>query len=93
MPGAAPSDAILKGFAELNVWPRRDERAPHKPLVLYALARLQGGNNRLRPFDELEEPLTRFLGILAHLESPSILNCLSITCKRTESGRSMATLA
>jgi putative restriction endonuclease len=56
------SDAILKRFAELNVWRRRDERAPHKPLlVLYALAKLQGGSNRLLPFDEIEEPLTRLL--------------------------------
>ncbi|MGA7409315.1 MAG: hypothetical protein WBW33_02455, partial [Bryobacteraceae bacterium] len=46
----------------MNVWRRRDERAPHKPLlVLYALAKLQGGSSRLLPFDELEEPLTRLL--------------------------------
>lgn len=56
------NDAILQRFSKLNVWRRRDERAPHKPLlVLYALARLQAGSDRLLPFDEVEEPVTRLL--------------------------------
>jgi putative restriction endonuclease len=56
------TDALLRRFRELNVWHRGEQRAPHKPLlVLYALGRLQAGAERLIPFDQLEEPLTRLL--------------------------------
>lgn len=56
------TDWLLKQFKDLNVWRRRDERAPHKPLlVLYALGQIQAGAERLIPFDQLEGPLTRLL--------------------------------
>jgi putative restriction endonuclease len=33
-------DTVLQQFDALNVWKRRGQRAPHKPLlVLYALGR------------------------------------------------------
>lgn len=44
------------------MWRRKDERAPHKPLlVLYALGQLQAGAGRLIPFSQLETPLERLL--------------------------------
>jgi putative restriction endonuclease len=56
------TDALLQRFRDLNVWRRGDERAPHKPLlVLYALAQIQSGAERLIPFDQLEGPLERLL--------------------------------
>jgi putative restriction endonuclease len=56
------TDALVQKFRDLNVWRRGDERAPHKPLlVLYALAQIQSGAERLIPFDQLEEPLERLL--------------------------------
>lgn len=56
------TEAVLKKFRGLNVWRRRDERAPHKPLlVLYALGKLQAGAERMMPFDTIEEPLTKLL--------------------------------
>jgi len=56
------TDAILTRFRDLNVWHRRAERAPHKPLlVLLALGRLQTGAERLLPFDEVEQPLSDLL--------------------------------
>ena len=56
------TDALVRKFSDLNVWRRGDERAPHKPLlVLYALARIQSGADRLIPFDRLEGPLERLL--------------------------------
>jgi putative restriction endonuclease len=56
------TDALVQKFGDLNVWRRGDERAPHKPLlVLYALAQMQSGAERLIPFDQLEGPLERLL--------------------------------
>ena len=56
------TDETLERFRHLNVWKRGDVRAPHKPLlVLLALGRLQAGADRLLPYDELEQPLTRLL--------------------------------
>ncbi len=56
------TDELRRRFRNLNVWRRREERAPHKPLlILYALGQLQAGAERLIPFDKLEAPLTRLL--------------------------------
>lgn len=56
------TDGLLRQFRNLNVWRRREQRAPHKPLlVLYALGKLQAGADRLLPFDEVEQPLTKLL--------------------------------
>ena len=55
------SDPILDQIDKLNVWSRRGERAPHKPLLLLlALGRLARGEESL-PFSECEEPLTELL--------------------------------
>jgi putative restriction endonuclease len=56
------TDRLLRQFADLNVWRRGDERAPHKPLlVLYALGQMQAEAERLIPFDRIEAPLVRLL--------------------------------
>src|SRR4051812_17295332 len=56
------TDETLRRFRHLNVWKRGDIRAPHKPLlVLLALGRLQAGSDRLLPFEEIEQPLSRLL--------------------------------
>jgi putative restriction endonuclease len=56
------TDETLERFRHLNVWKRGDVRAPHKPLlVLLALGRVQGGADRLLPYDEIDQPLTRLL--------------------------------
>ena len=55
------SDPILDQIEKLNVWSRRGERAPHKPLlILLALGRLARGEAAL-PFSECEPQLTDLL--------------------------------
>lgn len=55
------SDPILDQIEKLNVWSRRGERAPHKPLLLLlALGRLSRGEATL-PFSECEPQLTDLL--------------------------------
>jgi putative restriction endonuclease len=56
------TDELLERFCHLNVWRRKGERAPHKPLlILLALGRLQAGADRLVSFDQIETPLSRLL--------------------------------
>ena len=53
---------ILERFENLNVWRRRGERAPHKPLlVLLTLGRLLRGGDRLVPYREVDPALRRLL--------------------------------
>jgi putative restriction endonuclease len=55
-------EQLLESFARLNVWSRRGERAPHKPLlVLYALGRLSRGEPPEVSFRELTPALTGLL--------------------------------
>ena len=55
-------DHFLQGLTGLNMWRRRGEQAPHKPLlVLLALRHSQEESDRLRLFQDLEEPLTALL--------------------------------
>jgi putative restriction endonuclease len=55
-------DAILEQFVRLNVWRRKDQRAPHKPLlILYALGRWARGNTSAIPFREVDRDLTALL--------------------------------
>lgn len=55
-------DTLLPRFRRLNVWTRRGERAPHKPLlVLLALGKLQTGAERLLLFEDVVGPLTKLL--------------------------------
>ncbi|MDA8789839.1 HNH endonuclease [Pseudomonadales bacterium] len=52
---------ILDEFAKITVWSRREERAPHKPLlILYALGALLRGEYKLL-FTECEKPLIELL--------------------------------
>ena len=53
---------FLRRVGKLNVWGGNGQRAPHKPLlVLLGLGRLQRGEARMAPFEEIEEPLTTLL--------------------------------
>jgi putative restriction endonuclease len=55
-------DALLQRFQDLNAWRRRGERAPHKPLlILLALGHLKPSDQRLMPFDQIEEKLSKLL--------------------------------
>ena len=55
-------DTLLPRFRRLNIWSRRGERAPHKPLlVLLALGRVQVGAERLLLFEDVAAPLTKLL--------------------------------
>lgn len=49
-------------LADLQVWKRGSERAPHKPLlILYALARFARGEGRLVSYEEVHEHLAALL--------------------------------
>lgn len=53
---------IIARIEGLTVWRRRDERAPHKPLlVLYALGRVLNRDQRLIPFREVDPALKELL--------------------------------
>ena len=71
---------LFERIANLNVWRRGDERAPHKPLLLlYALARVQRGEPRLIPFIDIERDLGRLLerfGPPRHTR-PAIFSCVT----------------
>jgi len=55
-------EAFLAKLGSLRVWRSGDERAPHKPLLLlYALARVSGGKDRLVSYAEARKPLERLL--------------------------------
>lgn len=55
-------DQIIDRFANVTVWKGNGQRAPHKPLlILWSLARLQRGEDRLIPFAELDEPFKKLL--------------------------------
>ncbi|HJN77839.1 MAG TPA: hypothetical protein QGF58_28240, partial [Myxococcota bacterium] len=58
-----PGDTeVLDLFRNLKVWKKGDQRAPHKPLlVLMALARLQGGGERLWSFEDINPLLHELL--------------------------------
>ena len=49
-------EQIIQKFQNLNVWKRKGERAPHKPLLaLYAIGKLLRGEDRLMSYsDEIE---------------------------------------
>lgn len=55
-------ETIRRQIAEISVWKRGDQRAPHKPLLLLmALARCSRGEERLIPFEEVNAKLTQLL--------------------------------
>jgi putative restriction endonuclease len=57
-----PQSDLLDRFSGITVWKHGGERAPHKPLlILYALARLQRGEPRPIPFDDIEKDLSDLL--------------------------------
>jgi putative restriction endonuclease len=49
-------------IANLSIWKKGDQRAPHKPLlILYALGRLQNEKITELPYEEVREKLTHLL--------------------------------
>ena len=53
---------FLSLLDEINTWKQHGKRAPHKPLLLLALGRLQRGEKRLAHYDrEVSKPLTDLL--------------------------------
>ncbi|RKD24549.1 restriction endonuclease [Ammoniphilus oxalaticus] len=56
------AEELKQKIADLKIWKKRDERAPHKPLtILYALGRLQNENTREFHYEEAREKLTNLL--------------------------------
>ena len=52
------ADDLLDRFQAIKTWKRGDQRAPHKPLlILLALGRIQRREDRLVPFQDVEQPL------------------------------------
>ncbi len=52
--------SIVHEFANLSIWTRQGQRAPHKPLlVLHALGRLQRGLPRMQSFHETEKEIQK----------------------------------
>ncbi len=61
-------DEFRRRLTNLNVWKQGKQRAPHKPLLLLlAMGRAARGEERLAPFNEIEETLT---GLLRHFGPP-----------------------
>ncbi len=55
-------DEFLQKIERINVWQRRGERAPHKPLLLLlALGRVLGKRERLAAYMQIESRLTDLL--------------------------------
>ncbi|MBU0743531.1 hypothetical protein KKG45_08085 [bacterium] len=53
---------ILALFEKITVWKKKGQRAPHKPLLaLLALADIQLGRERLRPYADIDKPLRKLL--------------------------------
>ena len=53
---------LLARVTQVVVWKQGEARAPHKPLLLlWALARIQRGEERLFSYADLEEPLANLL--------------------------------
>jgi len=62
MPESLYSRQILEKIRKVVVWKRRQERAPHKPLlILLALGRVVRGEHRLAAFPDVEEKLAHLL--------------------------------
>lgn len=47
-------------ISNLTIWKKRNQRAPHKPL-LYAFGQLQKGNPRLLPYEQAGQDLKQLL--------------------------------
>ena len=55
-------ESIIQKFQDLNLWKRRGERAPHKPLlVIYAIGKLLQDDHQLIPYLEIDKDLGELL--------------------------------
>lgn len=56
------NDQVKTLFEQINIWKKGGQRAPHKPLlILYALSRSLQSNERLIPYNEIDEKLRKLL--------------------------------
>ena len=56
------ANELIQKFDNLTIWRRRDERAPHKPLLaLWAIGRCLQGSERLVEFDVIHKTLLNLL--------------------------------
>ena len=56
------ADELRARFAELQVWEKKGQRAPNKPLLtLWAIGRCLRGEERMAPYRDAEQALTRLL--------------------------------
>lgn len=54
--GIVESQDFISQIEHINVWQKKDERAPHKPLLLiFALASVLNNKSRLIPYGEIRE--------------------------------------
>ena len=61
------SNSLIKNFDKLMTWKRKDERAPHKPLLaLWAIGRCLGGENRLVEYEVVHNELINLLQKFGH---------------------------
>lgn len=53
---------LLEKFDSFRTWKRRDQRAPHKPLlILLGIRDIEAGKSQYRSFSEIEKPLISLL--------------------------------
>ena len=80
---------ILQRFETLHQWRSGGERAPHKPLlVLYAIGKLLGGEDRLISYaDDIEENLENLLREFGPRRDSYNPNSHFGDCKTMEFGR------
>ncbi len=84
----ASSKSLQQAIANIKIWHKGEQRAPHKPLLLlYVLAGYLNGHPRLFDYgSEIYEPLHSLLNVLGHSVHSTDLICRSGDCKATDSG-------
>lgn len=85
----ASSKSLQQAIANIKIWHKGEQRAPHKPLLLlYVLAGYLNGHPRLFDYGtEIYEPLHSLLeNVLGHSVHSTDLICRSGDYKATESG-------
>lgn len=54
-------DELKQQIRQITVWKRGEQRAPHKPLLLYALGRCLDHDSRMIPYAEVDRELQPLL--------------------------------
>ncbi len=84
----ASSKSLQQAIANIKIWHKGEQRAPHKPLLLlYVLAGYLHGHPRLFDYgSEIYEPLHSLLERFGHSVHSTDLICRSGDYKATDSG-------